>query len=527
MSATFFLYSGLRMGSKLKKGLAKQGLYEVQPSLWAIKRCVIHSLYNNQVKWVLSGSLRYDTSVNIAAIREIEANLSANRKLLDIAPDLGGQFCLIHADKERLTIVVDSLGIYPVYKWESSNSEEGIALSDSQHFLGEHISPFILGQSIAESISTAEGITAQPSMYRDVKRLPSCSVIKIQNGCAVECVRRYRGKKNKLYLINSCLPASFLDLLGSYLNSWASNFPCYMDLTGGYDTDLVLKICQNIEADIVARMLTSLGDPESNIAKKRAHSAQIPFKKFIVSDEDVLRFHMVPQQGGRNVAFEYYRPSENRRMITFTGMGGTELCTAMFPTLKESDVKNAIQVVTQEKFKLSPNLGSFLPGDSIYQRNVLKALNHCSEELDIKCIDRAALFWVSVFCRSYHGSVIQSAARACTLYSPFLESNTIDILLNIPKSMKFMNSVYGEVMQQSNTFSAFSEFLNQPKSQVDVMSGYVFDVKPVVKLGSWVKVLESANILRPGVATTLTFEEAERFRAVASILGYAKVCTGG
>lgn len=526
MGATFFLSKGIRKGSKLKKDLATQGLHEIQLGVWAIKRCVIRSLSNSHTSWVLSGSLRYGTHVNLAAVRKIEANLSANKKLLDIATDLGGQFCLIYAKKGTMTVVVDSLGIYPVYKWEPSKSGVGIALSDSQHFLGRHISPFVIGQSIAESISTAEGITAQSSMYRDVRRLPCGSILKITNKCSVESIQPSRVKKKVTNLVDSCPTAPFSTLLYSYLDSWTSKIPGYMDLTGGYDTGLVLKICQNIDADIVARKLTSLGDPEEYIARKRAQNAQIRFEAFLASDEDVLRFHMVPQQGGSNVASEYYSTPDNQRMFTLTGMGGTELCTAMFPTFKDSGIKDAIKDVAQDKFKFSPHLGSHLPNESIYQKHVARALNYCSKEASVTCIDQTGLFWLSLFCRSFHGSVIQCATRVSTIYSPFLEADIADILLNIPKSMKHRNRVYKEIIQRPNSSSVFSEPLILPGSQVGVMSGHVFAAKPAVKLGRWVEVLESAGVLRHGVAQNLTFEEAERCRAVARILGYATICTG-
>jgi len=403
------------------------------------------------------GTLIYKNQWRRKALELIIDELSSGKSVEGVMPDTRGQFCLVIHSPSNLFIITDKLGSFPVYKFEDNDT---IQISNILLLLAKKNAVSINHQAFAEYLSFDYCLNC--TLFNEIEHLKMGTIYQF-------------GGERRAYTYDevfSDIHFNKYDALGEVahevremlvknLSFLSSSDRILVDLTGGFDTRTVATILHAMNVDFEAGICGEQVPQETVFAKSVAQALGKNLHANIkIRDRELLRRILNRQfdiSAGVPILYHsvrlinYYENLGQDFDIHLTGFGGTELITSGLPRMSLFSSKIGMKSLFAKRFGYKNIFNNRFMTESRYFDQIVQKIHTLLRLIGSDQHSEVANFLLYATANKYfHGVLIGTHNVIMPLYSPFLESNFVRLMLETAYGLKDDHAIQRALISQVN-----------------------------------------------------------------------------
>lgn len=444
------------------------------------------------------GVFIYKNRFNKEALKFLLEDLEKGENLEDIllSDYTRGQFCLILFLNNKLQVITDRLGYYPVYLYRKGNN---ISMSNAMLGLAKNnknsLNKIGVAQYLSENYKHITYACCDQNITNEITYLEPGAIYSLENNDL---------KQHKYFYLKEILKIgkykSFDEVLEktekilSENLSFLKNFngEIHSDVTGGVDTRVVLAILKhlNINHSIGIQAITEYDDfsnygkfSEINIVKKILDYRKQNF--YLFSEDDYLEnqklidnitfFHSHKQTYNRRTGYFFNIRNKGKDILT-SGLSGTELLRLSYYDYFKRNDKIDLENFHREYVELVDILHDDYLSENKYYEHLkdfysknLSGINHKKDKDLSSYIDYFA-FYRTHFCR--YLSLANSFLPFYTPYGDYpFASFMYQVSYDLKKKFKIQRHLLSKIEPELASFNSTRGF---PLEKVSFFNFYKF-----------------------------------------------------
>ena len=431
-----------------KSDCQQQGLYVFEDDHHQFVTSNGYTLYN-------IGTLVYKNTWRKKGLGLIIDDLDNGKSIQEIMSDARGQFCLIMHTTENTYVITDKLGSFPVYVFEDENT---VQISNIVSPLAKSNRVSANYQAFVEYLSF--NYCFDCTFFNEIERLTMGTIYQFgverktqvySNMFEGICFNKYADLCEVAGIAKKTLSQNL-----SFLNS---NDKIFMDITGGFDTRTVATILRGMDMCFEAGTCGEQVLRESELARRVAEALGTKFHSYI-NISDVLAFRHVLDRHfliGTGVPIfyhsteliNYYERIRQGFDIHITGFGGTELTTQDLPRLDIFSSKVNMKRLLRRLFGYKDIFVDSFYSKGQYYGCLARKIDTLLQKVGDRRHGEVANFLrLSIFNRYYHGCLIGTHNVLMPFYSPFLEADYIQLMMETPYHLKDYHKIQRSILTE-------------------------------------------------------------------------------
>ena len=404
------------------------------------------------------GSLIYKNRWQKQALELIIYDLDNGKALQEIMPETRGQFCLVVHSPEKVFVITDKLGSFPVYRFEDTDT---IQISNLFLPLAKRNSVTVNYQALAEYLSFDYCFGG--TFFNEISLLKKGRIYKFGLDVEVHVYDdfpagmvfcKYKEVDEISHLAHEILASNL-----SFLEQHHGRI--FADLTGGFDTRTIATVLKSMNMDFETGISGEQILNESRIAQEVAKSLQVKHHDDIkITDKDtfnrIVNQHFAianwaPILYHSSELIYYYEHIKKNFDIHVTGFAGSQLFDQFLPRLGLFSCRLKPRLLFEKTYGFKDIIrGTFITKAPYYER-LNKKTTAVLEEIGSDVHDEAACFFpIATFNKYYHGSIIGTHNALMPSYCPFLESNIVRLMIETAYDLKKDRTVQRALLTKLN-----------------------------------------------------------------------------
>jgi len=457
------------------------------------------------------GTLVYKSTWHKKALELISHDLNNSIDIKSIMTDTTGQFCLIVHSAQKVFVITDKLGSFPVYKFEDNNS---IHISNIFLLLARHNKVSMNYQGVAEYLSFDYCFDC--TFFNEIVQLDRGAIYHCDSTLKLQQYNDYLSgivfnKYNNLSEISSLTE----EILHTNLSFLTKKIRIFADLTGGFDTRTNVTMLESMGLDFDTGICGEQRLHESNLGKAVAEILQVIYHSHIKITEkhvfiNIANQHFkigngVPILYHSSELINYYEHIKKDFDIHITGFAGSQLFDQFIPRLSLLSSRLKPKSIFEKLLKFRNIMHSNLLSKTQYYDNLEKKIRKLFEDIGSDIHEEVATFFtLATFSKYYHGSLLGTHNIIMPVYSPFLEGNIAKLLIETSFKLKENRSIQRKLLTDLNEVVSLimttsghnahicSKFKKNPlhspeKCVKNIIRRISYDFEPLLKLTRFIE----------------------------------------